>query len=299
MIDLKGGGGLRGGRAENCTITGCRAYLLGGGSYRSTLVRCRIENNEAFRDDPHAKSYGGGAYGGRATECWLTGNLAPTHGAGTYNAIVKSSFAWGNYSSLHEPTNVKDGEEGASIYVVAKVPTDARVAAQPTKLVEPGEEEPVVFATEMAARSAAMVTGIDLPEEIIAAHVDATEYINRFEVQTVPNENGDGFVNTVDLKPEEVVKVQKQLNDAFTDLELLGSEGEQKLSPNQTMEKTLDSTTPGLYYALEFTEDLAKKPVGERHLATGKGSVRLQATSTDSPQGFWQLKAYLTPNGDK
>lgn len=67
----------------------------------------------------------------------------------------------------------------------------------------------------------------------------------------------------------------------------------------QKMEKTLENTIPGLYYALEFSSDMGVGSfVGERHLATGSGSVKLSATSLNTPSGFWRMAVYLTPEGN-
>ena len=296
--DFKGGGGIRGGAADRCTITQCRAYQYGGGSYKTVLTRCVLQGNEVFRTGNKDPAYGGGAYGGVLEECQITGNSIPSwliYGGGTYDAVVKNSFVWGNTSQNGRTSNAWDGDDGASVYVVEKVPTEQRVAAQPTKLLEPGEETPV-FSSESQALAAAATTAVDVPSEIVANHIDAKEYVERFEIRTVPSDDGEGYVNTVELKPAEVAKVVDQIADILT----TDDSGNSATDFNvQSMEKTLTNTTPGLYYALEFSSDLMTGSFkGDRHLATGSGSVILSAQSLDTPSGFWRVNVYKTPDGE-
>ena len=291
-----GGGGIRGGKAVRCTITDCRAYLCGGGAYNATLERCLVTGNVAFKNANKEKSCGGGAYGGTLYDCRVTGNSIDSwflNGGGTYDAIVKNSFVWGNSAGSSMTSNAEDGEAGASLYVVEKVPTEQRVAAQPAQMKEPGWKGE--YATWAEAATAQGTTGIDVADAIIAGGVNAQDYINRFEV-TMTEKSG-GYVTEIVLKEEEVAKMQDQIADAI----VVDDNGNDVTVFNvQKMERTLTNTTPGFYYALEFASDLgAGSFFGERHLATGSGSLKLSATSQDTSSGFWRMAIYLTPDGEE
>ena len=170
------------------------------------------------------------------------------------------------------------------------------MAAQPAQLQAPGEEMPVVYANRHDAEVAAASTGIDVANEVVVSGIDIQDYIGRFEVTTAWSTERNGWENTVDLKPAEVDKVIDQIADVL----VVDDDGNDVAVFNvQRMERTLTETTPGLYYALEFSADLTNGSFfGERHLATGSGSVKLSATSLDTPSGFWRIKVYLTRDGE-
>ena len=73
--NVEKGGGVLGGRLENCVITGCKASH-GGGAACAELVNCLITDNEADVS-------GGGVYDCRLVNCTVVGNTAG-EGCGAY-----------------------------------------------------------------------------------------------------------------------------------------------------------------------------------------------------------------------
>ena len=76
------GGGVLGGRLENCVVTNCAAYD-GGGVYGAALEGCELAGNTAAR-------YGGGAYNCDLLLCKVTGNVSSNQGAGLWGGKARN-----------------------------------------------------------------------------------------------------------------------------------------------------------------------------------------------------------------
>ena len=81
------GGGLQGGRAENCHFIGNSAYS-GAGAQAAALHNCLVYGNQA-------SSNGGGISSGSADQCTIIGNRG-TNGGGASFATLRNSIVWGN-----------------------------------------------------------------------------------------------------------------------------------------------------------------------------------------------------------
>lgn len=101
------GGGIYGGTAVNCYITGNRGDF-GGGVLRSTLYNCVVVGN-------HAIDEGGGIYGGIAYNCTIVGNVSLAEGGGTCETVVRNSIVWSNSASA-TGDDIYEGQSGASSY---------------------------------------------------------------------------------------------------------------------------------------------------------------------------------------
>ena len=85
----KYGGGISGGTANNCTISDNSARN-GGGMYRANANNCTISDNSASLE------YGGGMYEGTANNCTIFGNSAPHTGGGMYKSTANNCTITGN-----------------------------------------------------------------------------------------------------------------------------------------------------------------------------------------------------------
>jgi hypothetical protein len=112
------GGGIVGGTATNCVITGNLATnSAGGGAFRATLIDCQIVGNSASSGGGACAStlihctvvsntavngggsYGGGVYGASTlTQCVLAGNSASSTGGGAYGGTLTSCSLSNNFA---------------------------------------------------------------------------------------------------------------------------------------------------------------------------------------------------------
>ena len=311
LLNYGFGGGVFGGRYENCVISNCVAMgSKGGGAFGAVLVGCDIASNQAGTKDSGVNlrdMCGGGAFGGLVKDCRVHGNLLVGYqdqiycryrGAGTFGAEVRNSFVWDNFINCGSvesaiPNETDTGSDGITVHTVEKTPTEARLENHKTPI--PIDGEMPSYNTREAAETAAAKQIADVPTPVARAISDYDAYANLFEIKTVEDGKG-GFVNEPALKESVLETIHEQAMDALTK----DDSGEPRESFQvQKMEKTLTNTIPGLYYALEFSSDLsAGSFVGDRHLATGSGSVKLSATSLNTPSGFWRMAVYLTPDGE-
>ena len=305
------GGGVFGGRYENCVITNCTALgSMGGGAFGAELIGCEIACNLAGTKDSGVNlrdMCGGGAFGGLVKDCRVHGNSLVGYqnqvycryrGAGTFGAEVRNSFVWDNFINCGSvasaiPSETHVGTDGVTVHTVEKAPTAAQLENHKTPIAVDGETP--TYATREAAEVAAAKQVADIPTPVARAISNYDAYANLFEIKTVDDGNGH-FVNKPALKEAVVEEIHDQAMEALT----TDDSGEPRESFQvQKMEKTLTNTIPGLYYALEFSSDMGTGTfVGERHLATGSGSLKLSATSQDTPSGFWRMAVYLTPDGE-
>jgi predicted outer membrane repeat protein len=108
------GGGIYGGGASNCIISG-NAGEFGGGSYNSALDNCTVSGNSAT-------DRGGGVYGGTATNSIISGNSADINGGGAssmtiYNSSVSCNSAGCDGGGLNQVTlynSIISGNSAAS-----------------------------------------------------------------------------------------------------------------------------------------------------------------------------------------
>ena len=219
-------------------------------------------------------------------------------GAGTFGAEVRNSFVWDNFINCGSvesaiPNETDTGSDGITVHTVEKTPTEARLENHKTPIPVDGESP--TYASFEVAQAAAAKQVADIPTPVARAISNYDAYANLFEIRTVEDGKG-GFVNEPALKESVLETIHEQAMDALTK----DDSGEQRESFQvQKMEKTLTNTIPGLYYALEFSSDLSNSSfVGERHLSTGSGSMKLSATSLNTPSGFWRMAVYLTPDGE-
>jgi len=311
LLDFGFGGGVFGGRYENCVITNCTAIgTMGGGAFRATLVGCEVAGNSAGQkldSDIYRDLCGGGVFGGLVKDCRVHGNSLVGYrnqvycryrGAGTFGAEVRNSFVWDNYINCGSvesaiPNETDTGSDGITVHTVEKAPTPTQLENHRTPI--PVDGETPTYATREAAEAAAAKQVADIPTPVARAISNHDAYVNLFEIRTVEDGNG-GFVNKTALKESVLETIHEQAMDALT----TDDSGEPRASFQvQKMEKTLTNTIPGLYYALEFSSDLSNSSfVGERHLSTGSGSMKLSATSLNTPSGFWRMAVYLSPDGE-
>jgi hypothetical protein len=305
------GGGVFGGRYENCVISNCTALgSKGGGAFGASLVGCDIACNKAGTKDSLVNlrdMCGGGAFGGLVKDCRVHGNSLVGYqnqiycryrGAGTFGAEVRNSFVWENFINCGSaasaiPNETDTGVEGVTVHTIEKAPTPAQLENRKTPVPVDGKTQ--AYATREAAEAAAAKQVADVPTPVARAISDYNAYANLFEIRTVEDGSG-GFVNKPALKEA----VQEILHEQAIDALTTDDSGERRESFQvQKMEKTLTNTVPGLYYALEFSSEMVSDSfVGERHLSTGSGSMKLSATSLNTPSGFWRMAVYLTPDGD-
>ncbi|HSU56016.1 MAG TPA: choice-of-anchor Q domain-containing protein [Candidatus Dormibacteraeota bacterium] len=112
------GGGIVGGTATNCVLTGNLATnSAGGGAFRATLLDCQIVGNSAASGGGACASiltrctvvsntaangggsYGGGVYGASTlTQCVLAGNSASGTGGGTYGGTLTGCSLSNNFA---------------------------------------------------------------------------------------------------------------------------------------------------------------------------------------------------------
>jgi hypothetical protein len=305
------GGGVFGGRYENCIITNCTALgSKGGGAFAAELIGCEIACNVAGTKDSGVNlrdMCGGGVFGGLVKDCRVHDNSLVGYqnqvycryrGAGTFGAEVRNSFVWDNYINCGSvasaiPSETHVGTDGVTVHTVEKAPTPAQLENHKTPIPVDGTSE--AYVSYEAAEAAAAKQVADIPTPVARAISNYDAYANLFEIRTVEDGKG-GFVNEPALKESVLETINEQAMDALT------RDDSGELRPSfqvQKMEKTLTNTIPGLYYALEFSSDLSNSSfVGERHLSTGSGSMKLSATSLNTPSGFWRMAVYLTPDGE-
>jgi len=108
----KGGGGVRGGTVNDCTIAGNRVtgeWDNGGGSHGSVLSRCIVSNNfarggggaseGALHDTlviENTADYGAGAASADLSHCTVVSNTATSDGGGTHYCTVRNSLIAAN-----------------------------------------------------------------------------------------------------------------------------------------------------------------------------------------------------------
>ena len=110
------GGGVYAGAnsiVTNCVITGCSAYVNGGGAANGILKNCTLTNNRAASQgggainsilqncsllDNQSSGGGGGAEGGVLTNCILSGNSASGNGGGAEGGTLVNCVVAGNFS---------------------------------------------------------------------------------------------------------------------------------------------------------------------------------------------------------
>lgn len=304
------GGGVFGGRFENCTIRNCTAVGgKGGGAFGAKLIGCTVSGNSAgykANDDRLNQVLGGGIYGGYAENCRVSTNSVKGYksqvycqydGAGTYDAEVRNSFVWDNFidsgaTSSRTASDTKNGDNGVVIHTEEKAPTEQRLAEHTDPI--PIEGTVQTYETQQEAETAAAKQVVDISTEVAKAIADQKAYEDMFEIKTVETGNGE-YVNKPEVKEEVKAEIEAQIDSVLT----VDDSGDPRDMDVQAMEKTLVETTPGLYYALEFSSDMSDGSFkGERHLATGSGSVKLKATSLQTKMGFWRVNVYTTPDGE-
>ena len=100
----------------NCVITGCVAYVNGGGAANGILKNCTLTNNTAGSSGGGAVNSilqncsllknqgsggGGGTEGGALTNCVLSGNSAAGNGGGAENSVLVNCALAGNFSQAN------------------------------------------------------------------------------------------------------------------------------------------------------------------------------------------------------
>src|ERR1019366_8706608 len=88
------GGGAANGILKNCTLTNNRAASQGGGAINSVLQNCSLLNNQS-------SGGGGGAEGGALTNCILSGNSASGIGGGSEGGALVNCAVAGNFSQAN------------------------------------------------------------------------------------------------------------------------------------------------------------------------------------------------------
>ncbi|MDD4737238.1 MAG: VCBS repeat-containing protein, partial [Kiritimatiellae bacterium] len=100
---------------SNCLITGCSAWMGGGGVFQGTIRNCRIEScvadagggvydarvfDSIIRSNHARSGYGGGVYGGTAQNGLITANTAAALGGGAYAAELRNCTVTGNEGGM-------------------------------------------------------------------------------------------------------------------------------------------------------------------------------------------------------
>ena len=88
------GGGAGGGILKNCILTNNTAGGSGGGAINSALIHCLLLNNSCSGN-------GGGTWGGGLTNCVLTGNAAQGDGGGANNSSLVNCAVTKNVSQAN------------------------------------------------------------------------------------------------------------------------------------------------------------------------------------------------------
>ncbi len=114
-IPVQSGGGVYaegpGAIVTNCIITGCSAYIQGGGVANGVVINCTLTNNSAGNNgggannallencwllDNQCSGSGGGANGCTLNNCVLTGNPASQNGGGAESCTLNNCTLTGN-----------------------------------------------------------------------------------------------------------------------------------------------------------------------------------------------------------
>ena len=114
-LPVQSGGGVYaegpGAIVTNCIITGCSAYIQGGGVANGVVINCTLTNNSAGNNgggannallencwllDNQCSGSGGGANGCTLNNCVLTGNPASQNGGGAESCTLNNCTLTGN-----------------------------------------------------------------------------------------------------------------------------------------------------------------------------------------------------------